>query len=676
VRGAGRPASLCLLLALALPTAARSLPGQAPAAEPPFTLLVMDPLAAPLACACVEGYAQRDYLALGAWLEQRLGEPVRTVHCESLVRALREKTAGRVDLVIGKHSVVQHDAHRAGLVVMALASMGGSDGATTQNGLVVVRAADPAQALADLRGYRILFGQRECEEKHGAARALLRRAGVPLPAPLETSVSCSTAATTLIGLGDVRAAAVISSYCLPLLEGCGTVEAGALRVLAATAPVPFVAAFATDRVPAARQAKLREALLAGAEDPGLLAALQTANGFVDYEPRRPPADPEAFGGWRGPRRDGHVEWLPDRLPAEPQVVWQRELSGAGLAGVAATAQHVIVADRDGLDSQDVWRCLDAATGAELWTLAYAAPGEFDYGNSPRAAPQLAGDRVFLLGACGHLHCVALATGAVRWSRDLVADFQVAPPTWGYCAAPLLVDDLLVVAPGAEAASLVGLDAATGEPRWQTAGAGAAYASFVCATFGGRRQLVGYDADSLGGWDPATGERLWRLAPPAPGDFNVPTPLAVDGRLLVASENNGTRLYDFAADGTIRPEPVASYADLAPDTSTPVRVGERLFGCHASLYCLALDGGLRPLWIGEDEIFAEYASLLASEDRVLVTTLRGELLLLDATANGYRLLGRLPAFTGRDEVWSSPALVGDRLYVRGAGSVRCLRLSDR
>ncbi|MBW3598872.1 MAG: hypothetical protein KY475_16560, partial [Planctomycetes bacterium] len=37
-------------------------------AEAPLTMVVMDPLAAPLSCPCVEGYAQRKYEALAAHL--------------------------------------------------------------------------------------------------------------------------------------------------------------------------------------------------------------------------------------------------------------------------------------------------------------------------------------------------------------------------------------------------------------------------------------------------------------------------------------------------------------------------------------------------------------------------------------------------------------------------------
>src|SRR5690349_17051131 len=67
-----------------------------------LTVVVMDPLAAPLSCPCVKGYAQRDYDKLAAHLEQKLGIPVTITYSESLVSALKSKTEGKADLIIGK----------------------------------------------------------------------------------------------------------------------------------------------------------------------------------------------------------------------------------------------------------------------------------------------------------------------------------------------------------------------------------------------------------------------------------------------------------------------------------------------------------------------------------------------------------------------------------------------
>ena len=43
---------------------------------------------------------------------------------------------------------------------------------------------------------------------------------------------------------------------------------------------------------------------------------------------------------------------------------------------------------------------------------------------------------------------------------------------------------------------------------------------------------------------------------------VPTPIAVDGSVLVSTENNGTRLYHFDAAGRIIPEPAAAFAGVS------------------------------------------------------------------------------------------------------------------
>jgi outer membrane protein assembly factor BamB len=132
-----------------------------------------------------------------------------------------------------------------------------------------------------------------------------------------------------------------------------------------------------------------------------------------------------------------------------------------------------------------------------------------------------------------------------------------------------------------------------------------------------RQVIGYDATTLGGWDVETGRRLWTLVPEEQGDFNVPTPVYGDGKLLVTTENNGTRLYAFDATGRIVPEPRARNDALAPDTQTPVVLGGRAFGCCGKLFCLDLARGLKTVWEAEGRWFQDYGALLAGNGRLLL-----------------------------------------------------------
>ena len=181
--------------------------------------------------------------------------------------------------------------------------------------------------------------------------------------------------------------------------------------------------------------------------------------------------------------------------------------------------------------------------------------------------------------------------------------------------------------------------------------------------------------ALGGWDPNTGQRLWTVQPDKKGDYNVPTPIDVFGRLLVATENNGTRLYSFDMGGRIRPAPVAQNRDLSPDTATPVVVEGRVFGCSRGVFCLDPYDRLQTLCRAEsDGLFKEHATFIAGGGHVLAVTVGGELVPFKAVRDSFTLAGRLRVFD-HTEVWSYPSLVGHRLYHRSMDEICCILLDN-
>lgn len=258
----------------------------APAAEiRPLIVIVMDPMSDKLSCDCVKGYAQRKYETLGEHLESTLGRPVKLHWSDSLTKAMKEDSDGKADLIIGKHSVVLADAKAGSVEVVPIASLTDNNGKTTQRGLLIVRSQDPAKSVSDLKGYRILFGPADCDEKYAAPIALLKEHGIAVPDKPEILATCSVAATKLMELPEgENAAAVISSYAEPLLAGCGAVRKGDLRIVGETSEVPFITAFANLSMSAAERAKVLEALLEAGKDARLLLALETERGFVKFVP--------------------------------------------------------------------------------------------------------------------------------------------------------------------------------------------------------------------------------------------------------------------------------------------------------------------------------------------------------------------------------------------------------
>ena len=92
-------------------------PQQARPAEStePLTLVVMDPLAKELACACVEGFGQRDYRKLAAHLQAGLGREVAVEFSDDLSETLDFVGEGRDVIIVGERALVTDGAKRAKL---------------------------------------------------------------------------------------------------------------------------------------------------------------------------------------------------------------------------------------------------------------------------------------------------------------------------------------------------------------------------------------------------------------------------------------------------------------------------------------------------------------------------------------------------------------------------------
>ncbi len=643
------------------------------AGPPVLRLAVNDPLAAENACACVEGYAQRDYHALAVALATRLRRPVEVGFVSTFAQA-RERMGGEPHVIVGKASQIEAELARNGHPSEAcLARLTGLTGETVFQGVLVVRDADPARRVADVAGYRVIFGADDSVEKHAAGLTLLRTFGCT-PAGVPEVVDTCMQAAALMAMepadDERHLAAFVSDYALPLLTGCGTVDEGMLRVIGRTEPVPFIAAYATRHLGAEDSRAVQAALLEVSRSSRLRKRLESRDGFVRPEVlTREAGMPAAVS-------------LPKSLPGADAVVWRRGMTAQSLGGLACDGRVLIVSDRDAENTSDVWRCLDAASGEERWTFRYSAAGEMDYTAAPRAAPVINGAHAYLLGAFGDLACVEIADGRTVWRCNLLKRYGGSVPTWGFCGTPLLVGDRLVLQVAGRKTALVALEALTGREAWRARGEGPGYGSLIHARLGARWQIVGHEAAGLCGWDPDDGRLLWRVVPPEPYDFNVPTPMRVGDLLAAATENNGFRLYGFERGGVIRPEPVGRCEAYSPQMATPVLAGGRVWGQDDGVVmALALGRDVRVCGEWHDPAFDEYATLLADDGRVLVVARNGELFLFKADAVQGDVPDRLQVFGARQdckstEVWSAPALTGSRLFLRSQDEAVCLALDGQ
>ena len=200
----------------------------------------------------------------------------------------------------------------------------------------------------------------------------------------------------------------------------------------------------------------------------------------------------------------------------PPVLWEVE-RGKGHSGpVVADGKLVFIHQ---VDKKEEVRCLDAATGEEIWKHSYPVDVAQSYGitDTPRSSPVIdpGTGYVYTLGNDGDLICLQLADGEIVWKNNLERDFGPAPFFFGYGSSPLVYKEKLIVQVGAEGAVVVALNKEDGEVIWQTAHEwNGSYASPVIGQVNGTDRLFAF----LGGMvDPPHGGLV--CIDPADGTVN-------------------------------------------------------------------------------------------------------------------------------------------------------------
>ena len=114
----------------------------------------------------------------------------------------------------------------------------------------------------------------------------------------------------------------------------------------------------------------------------------------------------------GPTRNGVS---PETVHWPPTVLWHKDAGEGFAAPVVANGKVVFFYRQNGKEIVD---CLDANTGAKIWSYDYPTTYRDDFGfdEGPRSAPAIADGAVFTFGAQGVLSAVDFATGKETMER--------------------------------------------------------------------------------------------------------------------------------------------------------------------------------------------------------------------------------------------------------------------
>ena len=206
-------------------------------------------------------------------------------------------------------------------------------------------------------------------------------------------------------------------------------------------------------------------------------------------------------------------------------LWKQPI-GAGYASFVAARGRAYTIEQRG--PNEVVAAYDVRSGRELWKQAWR--GDFREvmgGDGPRATPTLSAGFLYVLGAEGELRCLEASSGQVIWRTNILEDNGASNVQWGMSAAPLVVDDTVIVLPGGSGGrSIVAYDRRTGERVWSAENDRAAYASPMLVTLAGTRQILVFTASRLMGLSPDRGQVLWEFPWTTPYSVNAAQPIVI------------------------------------------------------------------------------------------------------------------------------------------------------
>jgi outer membrane protein assembly factor BamB len=391
------------------------------------------------------------------------------------------------------------------------------------------------------------------------------------------------------------------------------------------------------------------------------------------------ADTE-WAWWGGPRWD----WKPatpdlaDTWPESgPPVLWRRPL-GEGYSAISVVDGSLYTMLRTGEDETVI--AMAAADGRTLWQYTYPSPTEgwtFDRGAGPHATPAVTAERVFAIGSTAKLNALDRATGAVRWSHDLIGELQGGMLRRGYSSSPLIHGDLVIAVVGGQGGTLVAFRQQDGTVAWRGGGEDASYSSPILIDVGGERQLVMFASTRILGLDPATGRELWSHPHLTRNAFNISTPLwsADDGILFMSSayDGGGRAIQLERRDGATTVKELWFSNQVRVHFGTAVRLGDTVYASSgdfgpAPLSAVDVRTG-NVLW--RDRTFAKH-SLLYADGMLLLLDEDGALGLVEVTRDGMTVKARAQVWNSLS--WTVPTLLGTRLYLRNREEIVALELA--
>jgi len=353
--------------------------------------------------------------------------------------------------------------------------------------------------------------------------------------------------------------------------------------------------------------------------------------------------------WRGPEANGVAsrKHLPSEWSDSKNIRWKTPLPDRGNSTPIVWGNRIFITQAVDEENRRTVMCFDRANGKLLWQtgLTYKEKEETHETNPfCSASPVTDGARIIVYFGSAGVYCCDFS-GKELWRRELGKQHH----EWGYASSPVLRGNLCFVYHGpGPGAQLLALDTKTGKTLWKfdepppiTAqrtdgfkgrepGYVGTWSTPILVKAGRREELIMSFPNRLVAFDPRKGKQLWTCDGLNPLIYTSP----IYGEGLVVSMGGF-----FGSTIAVKP---GGNGDVT---------------------------GTARVWREDRAKKNRCGSGVIADGRIFLVNMEGFVECVDLKSGTQLWEERLPKQRAKGESWSSPLLVGDRVYaVNQSGDV--------
>jgi outer membrane protein assembly factor BamB len=372
--------------------------------------------------------------------------------------------------------------------------------------------------------------------------------------------------------------------------------------------------------------------------------------------------------WHGVNRDGiynESDLLKQWPEGGPKLLWHFDALGDGHSSAAVTSSMIYTAGT--IDGKGNVFAFDL-DGKLLWKTEYGTEWTENWPGT-RSTPLIYGDDLYLMNGFALITCMDAKTGKIKWSNDLMKNFDGRNITWGMTENLLIDDNKLFCTLGGTEANIVALDKNSGQLIWKSKGNGekSAYGSPLLIKLANKHLLVTMTEKSILGIDASTGNMLWRIEQTNQWSVHANTPIYNNGYIYcVSGYGKGGVMIKLSDDGSSATEAWRN-ATLENRMGGVILLNNHIYGPSDSkrkLICLD--------WKSGNELFSlagmAPGNIIAAEGLLYCYSEAGTVGLVEPKADSFNLLSSFKVPFGANQHWAHLVIHNKRLYVRHGASL--------